>query len=268
MFWRRKEKTKERLRSTRSYSVDPNERIYAIGDIHGRADLLDPLLMKIVEDAVSLDDSRQVRLIFLGDYIDRGDHASDVISRLMQLQSELGEKAQFLAGNHEAALLGFLDDPVKGSSWLRWGGRQTLASYNAPLVSPRSSRKELHAARDALAASMGPHVDFLRGLDSYTVSGSVAFAHAALDPDLPLDAQPDAALLWGQVAKQAEGHPDFRLVHGHFANPEPVSLPQRVCADTGAYYSGILTAVRLDESEHFVKVTLDDLGSPQGFQRH
>ena len=141
---------------------------------------------------------------------------------------------------------------------MKWGGLQTLASYNVAPPSLTSGDTDLIAARDALFHAMQGHVGFLESLDRYAVSGSVVFAHAALDPSLPLSDQPDAALLWGKVARKAEsGIAGYKLVHGHFASPNPIILANRICIDTGAYYSGILTALRLDEEVTFINVGVD-----------
>lgn len=259
-FWRRKKVQQQAAGVVANCNVADNERVYAIGDIHGRLDLLNALMVKIFADAEARPSSRRVRLVFLGDYIDRGDQSSSVIARLIELKTELGASATFLAGNHEAALLAFLDDPAKGRDWLKWGGRQTLASYHIAPPSETSGNVDLDGLRRDLLNAMQDHPDFVRNLDRFAVSGSVVFAHAALDPTLPLQSQPDAALLWGHIAdKTSSGLAGYKLVHGHFAAAEPVALPHRICVDTGAYYSGILTAVRLDEEEAFIKVGVDDI---------
>lgn len=239
---------------------DSTERLYVVGDIHGRNDLLIAMLSKIVEDAASQSDGRKARFIFLGDYVDRGDHSADVLDTLCAVQAEGAGAFEFLMGNHEAAMLAFLDDPVRGVDWLDWGGRQTLTSYGLSTVSRKPARTELITVRDALYKKASAHIPFLRGLDRYVVSGDVICAHASLDPALTLDAQPDAALLWGQLPSGRDsGLPGRRLIHGHFADYEPVVRPERICVDTGAYYSGRLTAVRLDDTESFLRVDVQDI---------
>lgn len=241
-------------------AVDVGERIYAIGDVHGRYDLLDALMEKIHTDADALLPERDLRIVFLGDYIDRGDHSRKVIDFLILLRSFLGPQVEFLAGNHEAYLLSFLDDPLKGWKWLDFGGRQTLASYG---VAPPSTKPDLAgmlALRDRLRSAMGNHVAFLQSLPKFVLSGKVVFVHAGLDPSYPLEEQPDAALLWGRIEKgRASGLPGWRMVHGHFAAAEPVSSEGRICVDTGAYYTGRLTAVRLDAEDAFLHADVSDL---------
>lgn len=231
--------------------VDAGERIYAIGDIHGRIDVLYQMIELIVEDVERCTDTREPRLIFLGDYIDRGDNSRDVIDALMMIEKELVfEGVDCLLGNHEAALLAFLDAPETRHEWLRFGGMQTLASYMVAPPSARMEPDELISVRDALCDSMGPHLSFFRACKQTIRSGDVIFAHAGIDPHLPLNAQSDAATLWGRSGfLDSGGVPGLRVVHGHYDGPEPVMAPHRICVDTGAYYTGQLTAVRLDAGE-------------------
>jgi serine/threonine protein phosphatase 1 len=240
--------------------VADDERIYAVGDVHGRFDLLVALIEKIELDAKTRSTDRRHRIIFLGDYIDRGDHSREVLERLILLRQLLGTRCEFLSGNHEAALLGFLDDPLEGRSWLDFGGRQTLASYGIAVPSTQPDRAGLVALRDALHGAMGEHVTFLRDLSRFARSGDVLFVHAGLDPAFPLEAQPDAALFWGLIDKgEISGLPGYRMVHGHYANREPVSEKDRICVDTGAYFTGRLTAVRLGDEDAFLHVDVCDL---------
>ncbi len=247
--------------------VARGERIYAVGDIHGRADLLDAILTKISDDIAKHSDARIPRVIFLGDYIDRGDHSRDVIQTLsdiygirQKLNDETGVQFDFLAGNHEIALLDFIADPIKGSAWLEWGGRQTLASFGVATVSGDLTDADLFQMRDALASKVEPHLEFLQNLSRIIVSGETIFVHAGLDPEAPLDAQPDEATLWGRAPSDRKlGMDGYRMVHGHFARSEPVSRPHRLCVDTGAYYSGRLTAARLDDGEYFLQVHAENI---------
>lgn len=240
--------------------VDPSERIYAVGDIHGRDDLLRAMLDKLAEDVAGVSDGRSVRIIFLGDYIDRGDHSAAVLDRLGALSKVGGQNVEFLMGNHEAAMLSFLDNPISGAEWIGWGGRQTLTSYGIGSVSREPGEVELTNIHAALSEKAQEHVPFLRSLKRYATSGDVICAHAGLDPLLTLEAQPDAALFWGQTPSgDIGGMPGCRLVHGHFADYAPVTQADRICVDTGAYYSGRLTAVRLDAGEAFIHVDVQDL---------
>jgi serine/threonine protein phosphatase 1 len=234
--------------------VAASERVYAVGDIHGRIDLLERMLALIAADSAACSDGRRPRLVFLGDYIDRGDESRAVLARLAAAAHEHdnGCKGEVLclAGNHEAALLGFLRDPAANARWLRYGGLQTLAAYGVA-TPDEADAAGLAAAAAALAAALGPHLDFVRDLRMTARSGTVLFAHAGLDPDAPPGAPPEsqgaAALLWGRSAFLERGGPaGFGVVHGHYDAPEPRIAPRRICVDTGAYHSGRLSAVRLD----------------------
>lgn len=244
-------------------AVAPDERVYAIGDVHGQHGLLVRLLDRIVEDAEERRDERRLRLVFLGDYVDRGDASRDVLALLARLgeTQALTARLDFLVGNHEAALLDFLDDPDRGRAWLAWGGAQTLASYGVQVTGPApeaAPRETLHDWRDALALAMAEHLAFVEGLAPMTRSGDVVFTHAGLHREGE-DLAPD---IWGSDAGAflaPRPLPGLRVVHGHFDDPDPVSHPGRVCVDTGAYYSGVLTAVRLDDGEAFLSVRATDV---------
>ena len=260
MFQRYRKPNRAHCPHAATPAVANGERMYAIGDVHGCSGLLDALIDKIGLDAKNRSADRLFRIIFLGDYIDRGDNSREVIERLLQLQNRLGARCEFLSGNHEAALLGFLKDPIEGRSWLDFGGKQTLASYGIEPPSITPDRAGLVALRDTLRDAMGGHVAFLRGLSRLARSGDVLFVHAGLDPVYPVEAQPDAALFWGHMDKKGTpGIPGCRMVHGHYADREPISEKRRICVDTGAYFTGRLTAVRLDDEEAFLHVDVCDL---------
>ena len=238
---------------------DPDHRIYAVGDVHGRADLLDVLLPRIEADAVAFDDDRQPILLFLGDLVDRGDESRAVIDRVLAAVLTWG-RVVCLRGNHEAAMLAFLDDPVEGAAWLNFGGRQTLQSYGIPAPPQNAGPTVLREAGRKLAAELDVHARFLRGLPSMFRSGAVIFAHSGIDPARPLEAQDEDALLWGRSGFLEGAVPEgLRVVHGHWARTEADITPARVNVDTGAYYSGRLTAVRLDEGTELISVDGLDL---------
>lgn len=224
--------------------VADDERIYAIGDIHGRADLLVQLFRQIKADIGTHEDGRRVSIVLLGDYIDRGDAAAETLGHVMAL-AEAG--ATCLAGNHEVALLDFLKDPVAGVNWLEFGGLQTLASYGVP-IPDRKDTPSLWRSAEAMAEAMGEHLPFLAsGLPMLHQSGNVVFAHAGLEPECPLDKQPADAVLWGNREFLKRGwRNDTIVVHGHYAADTVSEAPGRICIDTGAYYTNRLTALRLD----------------------
>ena len=208
----------ERDASRRLLSVASDERVYAIGDVHGRNDLLVAMLERLTKDACGFGDDRKARFIFLGDYVDRGDQSAQVLQTLCDVKEASNNSFDFLMGNHEAAMLAFLEDPIAGANWIGWGGLQTLTSYGIRSASRRPDKNELISMRDALQEKAQRHLCFLRSLQRYAVSGDVVYAHANLEATLPLEDQPDEALLWGQTSsQQSAGLPGHRLVHGHYA---------------------------------------------------
>lgn len=243
------------------FKVGQEDRIYAVGDVHGRVDLLNRILELIARDVATHDDGRAAKIVFLGDYIDRGDNSREVLDVLMGVREELPEShLQFLTGNHEAAVISFLSDPSGKAEWLRYGGLQTLLSYGVAPPSSNPEPQDLVAVADSLRAAMGPHLEFLVSLKPMYQSGDVIFIHAGLDPNRDLANQTDDATLWGRSDfVDMGGFPGVRVIHGHYDAREVVNTPKRVCVDTGAYYSGRLTAIRLDEGEAFIVADVLDI---------
>lgn len=248
-FKRESDKIGERTRP----SVDEAECVYAVGDIHGRIDLLDQLIEQILADVNSRDDGRQSRLVFLGDYVDRGDGSRQVLDALLGL-SRSGIETEFLMGNHEAALLDFVDDPGKGETWLQMGGLQTLASFGITLPSPVPTASDILLLHSEFQDAISPYRGLIRSMPLTAVSGGVVFCHAGVNPGRSLEDQTPRALLWGHPgALVDEPLVGWRVVHGHFDSLEVVIRPGRICADTGAYYSGLLTCIRLDDAETIIQ---------------
>lgn len=233
-----------------------SDRLYVIGDVHGRADLLDALLRRITADfAFRVTDNRKPKVIVLGDVIDRGDNARDAVELLKSSvgPGPLGELI-VLKGNHEAALLQFIEAPERGSDWLRFGGMQTLASYGVsipPGILDTAACIDL-AAR--LRHAMGDHLAFLQSLPLTWRSGDVLCVHAGIDPDNP-DGRDEDVVLWGKARFPETGPVEgLRVVHGHYDAAKPVITDGRICIDTGAYYTGRLAAVRLDDDTGLITV--------------
>jgi len=223
--------------------------VYAIGDVHGRLDVLEPLVAELIRDSARSALKERPLLILLGDYVDRGPSSAGVIEFLLNLADEGHFEVRALKGNHEEALLGFLDDPSFGQTWMTHGGGETLISYGVQLP----TRNEVQAwsdARDALAQALPPrHAQFLQGLQLMTVVGDYAFVHAGVRPGAPLDRQTERDLLWIRYEfLDSDGPFEKVIVHGHTPNPLPQVTPWRLGIDTGAYATGVLTAVRLDDA--------------------
>ncbi len=220
--------------------------IYAIGDIHGEADLLDAMLAAIGDDFTSRDDGSAPVLIYVGDYIDRGPDSSGVIDRLLRGPLP-GFRQHCLLGNHEAALLDFLAEPAGAAAWLDFGGLATLHSYGIAPPRGNPTPERLETLRDALAERLPPaHLAFLKSLELFVVHGDYAFVHAGIRPGRPLaDQQPDDLLWIRSPFLEATWRHEKTIVHGHTIAADIEILPNRIGIDTGAYYSGCLSAVVL-----------------------
>lgn len=233
---------------------------YAVGDVHGRFDLLAPLIRAIAEDAEKL--SARPRLVFMGDYVDRGEQSRQVLDYVFELAGPDAARTDgdvvMLRGNHEEMLLEFLEEPERGGArWLRNGGLQTLLSYGVGGVSAGSADPAaLQRAAEELRAAMGPLPARLESLPIRAQFGNVHFAHAGADPALPLDQQSERALVWGTQAMLREPRRDgMWVLHGHYVVDEADALRGRIAVDTGAYFSGRLTAARLmDGAIDFIEV--------------
>lgn len=248
MVWFRK---KNRL-DEKAPRVAETDRIYAIGDVHGRNDLLLELIDQISLESDRIDDARQSYLLFLGDMIDRGDASRDVLETLMQLRRE--RNVLLLKGNHEAAMLDFLDDPESGRNWVSFGGQQTLASFGIPTPNRSLGSHELLGIHSDFVDAIRPYLTLFAASTVSHQSGHVFFCHAGVNPHRALEQQSERALLWGHPEGQVPlPVPGWKIVHGHFDNPDPIHTFGRLCIDTGAYYSGVLTAARLDSGETLIQ---------------
>lgn len=236
--------------------TDQNTRIYAIGDIHGRADLLSQLLEKIFTDIQSKGDNKTNRLIFLGDYVDRGLQSKLVLDILTQSPPK-NVHYTFIKGNHEDAMIDFLEDPANKNNWLQYGGIETLLSYNTSMKPGRLTAKEYsELGANFLEALPAAHLNFLKDLELHTTSGDYYFCHAGVNPNTPLSDQRPHDLMW--VRDNFIHHtPLFEkvIVHGHTICPDVTFLPNRIAVDTGAYYSGHLSALVLEDEDKKVLQT-------------
>jgi serine/threonine protein phosphatase 1 len=226
--------------------VPDGERIYAVGDIHGRADLLERLHRTIEEDASSQPDIR-VKVVYLGDYIDRG-HDSKAVLDLLVEQPLAGVTSIYLKGNHEDALLRFLEDKSNGPRWFAIGGNATALSYGVriPSTLPPSERLD-HVWRELHERICEAHLDFLWGLQLAFRAGDYFFAHAGIKPGRPLDEQHPLDLMWirGEFLRSRKDH-QVIVVHGHSPKPSVDVRPNRIGIDTLAYATNVLTCLVLE----------------------
>jgi len=229
--------------------VPENTRVYAVGDIHGRADLLRRLIDLVHADAAAAPEERIV-LIFLGDYVDRGFQSKDVIDFL--LSDELSRyETYFLKGNHEAAFETFLSDPSFGPQWARFGGAETLMSYNIQPPRAKTVASEWEAVCEQLNRDLPhSHRNFLSTLSLYATLGDYIFVHAGLRPGTALEYQTERDLLWiREEFLRDENIFDQIVIHGHTPIAEPHRDHRRIGIDTGAYLTGKLTAACLVGTE-------------------
>jgi serine/threonine protein phosphatase 1 len=227
--------------------VPEGMRIYAIGDIHGRLDLLEQVLARIDADIARHPASNATR-IFLGDYIDRGSDSRRVLDRLIGCCA--AQPTVCLMGNHEAYLREFLTNPGILSVWRRYGGLDTLLSYG---LAPRleSDAEEEQELASELARILPPgHLEFLSGLKPYFICGDFYFVHAGVRPGVSLTEQSEHDLLLIRADFLSCEDPFGKIVvHGHTPVPEPDVRPNRINIDTGAYATGRLTCLVLDGDE-------------------
>jgi serine/threonine protein phosphatase 1 len=222
-------------------AVAPDLRLYAIGDIHGRADLLRRLHDMIRDDAAGAPEARR-RVVYLGDYIDRGPQTREVLDLLVD-EPLAGFERVYLKGNHEDALLRFLEDVSIGPAWLGFGGAATLLSYG--VTPPGEDIGE--PTREAFAAAFPDrHRAFLQQLATTHAEGDFFFAHAGVRPGVPLAHQSEDDLLWIREPF-LYSTADFGkiVVHGHSISFSPELRHNRIGIDTGAFATGRLTCLVL-----------------------
>lgn len=231
--------------------VPDGVRIYAIGDIHGHRVLLEEMLRSISDETDRLPPAR-ILIVFLGDLIDRGPESAGVVERLSNLRDDR-YRSVFITGNHEEVLLRILDGEASiVADWLRFGGLQCAESYGLDGQKLRTM-DETEAARLIGESIPEPHQQFLRSFaDSFSV-GDYLFVHAGIRPGLPIEQQSLSDLRWirSPFLECRECHPQV-VVHGHSISRDVEFMPGRIGIDTGAYRSGLLSAVVLEREDRRV----------------
>lgn len=231
-------------------SVPEGQRVYAVGDIHGRLDLLEQLLQEIQSDHTARG-MADALVIFLGDLVDRGPDSRGVVERLMGYRDE-PLPTRFLMGNHEEVFLRALDGDAKALKFLiRIGGRATIQSYG--IDQPAYQQMDFEELGIALRARVPQaHIDFLRGFEEWVEVGDYLFVHAGIRPGLDLRAQRASDLRW--IRDDFLLHrEDFgrMVVHGHSITEEAEVRSNRIGIDTGAFQSGRLTAIGLEGTQRW-----------------
>jgi serine/threonine protein phosphatase 1 len=227
------------IRQGRPARLPTGLRIYAVGDIHGRADLLQQVLVRIDEDNARHPPAQEIE-VFIGDYVDRGPDSAAVINQLVQ-RSTLRETV-FLRGNHEALMLAFLQNPSALPEWQHVGGMATLMSYGLQGVLNADREQQIELCASFKRALPSSHRHFLQDLRTSYVCGDYFFVHAGVRPGLPLSQQEDHDLLWIRTDFLEHAGPFGKIVvHGHTPVMEPQIHGNRINIDTGAFATGKLT---------------------------
>jgi serine/threonine protein phosphatase 1 len=227
--------------------IPDGRRVYAVGDVHGRADLLSALLARIDADLQAYPIAQPIQ-VFLGDYIDRGSHSREVLDLLIARRRH--HVMLYLKGNHETYAAQFLSDPSVLSDWKHIGGINTLLSYGVTPSASEDPRAQYDASAAFRQALPDSHRRFFHSLALSFTCGDFFFAHAGVRPGIPLRQQRRQDLLW--IREEFLLHEeDFGkvVVHGHTPAREPDIRPNRINIDTGAYATGRLTCLML-EGEH------------------
>jgi serine/threonine protein phosphatase 1 len=229
-------------------------RAYAVGDIHGRLDLLEGILARIEADIASRPPRRNF-IVFLGDLIDRGSDSAGVVERLRTYRPA-DARPVFLAGNHEEVLLRMLGgDATILPSWLKFGGAECAQSYG--LVPDSLRLLEEKAALQLLRAKVPPaHRQFLESFGDTFRFGDYLFVHAGIRPGVGIEQQDRHDLRWirDPFLSDTKEH-GVMVVHGHTIVSQVEERPNRIAIDTGAYHSGVLTALAVEDDRRWYLAT-------------
>ncbi len=238
-------------------AVPGGARYYVVGDIHGRLDLFEALIAAIEED-----DERQpaarTEIVLLGDLVDRGPDSAGVIARTREWQKR--RTVHVLAGNHEEMFLEAFEKPDVLRHFLKHGGRETIMSYGI-------SKKQFNAMTlDELFAKLPQIVpqserDYIAGFEEMIIAGDYLFVHAGIDPAVPIEAQKRSDMLWIRDRFLShEGPLEKVVVHGHTIFDSVMDCGNRIGIDTGAFRSGVLTALVLEADHRRILQACDNEG--------
>jgi serine/threonine protein phosphatase 1 len=221
--------------------------IYAVGDIHGRADLLDRLMLRLVSDART--EGGRPELIFLGDYMDRGPQSRTVLDRLIEIQADPMFDTTMLRGNHDQYFLEFMRAPQTWAIWRRLGAAATLQSYGVTPPMADADDDDLEIAAEALRRAVSAeHLAFLKATKFMKISGKHVFVHAGVRPGVALESQDpkDLMSIRSDFLNFADPAPDRLVIYGHSPiDGAPEVNRGKLGIDTGAYATGVLTAAKI-----------------------
>lgn len=245
-------------------TVPEGQRVYVVGDIHGRLDLFDELIHAIEQDDLD-GGAADSTVILLGDLVDRGPDSAGVVSRARDWAAQ--RSMRILAGNHEDMFLASFEDTGMLRHFVRHGGRETLLSYGLTLDRyNESTLDELQAMmREAVPVA---DRDFLRGLEEFAIVGDYLFVHAGIAPEIPIEEQKRRDMLW--IRERFLRHPgphSHVVVHGHTISDDVDERHNRIGIDTGAFASGRLTALVLEgDSRRYIQ-SVEEAGTIQIHKR-
>jgi serine/threonine protein phosphatase 1 len=231
--------------------VPDGMRIYAIGDIHGRDDLLNALLTKIEADDRARG-SADTQIIFLGDLVDRGPGSAAVVETALALKTA-GRNVRFLMGNHEEVFVSACrkSDPKVTRFFLRIGGEATVLSY--PITRAEYMTLDMEQLTERLDTLVPrEHVEFIEGFEDQIIIGDYVFVHAGIRPGVPLSDQKPSDMRWiREEFIDQRGDLEKVVVYGHTIYEDVEERGSRIGIDTGAYDSGKLTALGIECGERW-----------------
>jgi len=236
------------FRSRFTALAEPASPLFVIGDIHGCLDQFNAMIDQIEQDIAARSLEGAV-IVTVGDYVDRGPDSRGVLERVVALEQDPNRQFVPLLGNHEDMLLTFLSDPLSKRRWLRIGGAETLESYGIAPLDEDAAEEDLLAASVALRDAMGPEqIACLAGLETGYRSGNVFVCHAGTDPAIPVDQQERKTLIWNRDYKKIRKD-GIWTAHGHTVTSKATAENGRINVDTGAVFTGRLTAARVFAGE-------------------
>ena len=247
----------KRSRKIDQATIPDGQRIYAIGDVHGRNDKLHALLKKIDKDDFDRG-AADTKVIFLGDLVDRGPESKQVLDTTLAL-SKSNDNIRFLMGNHEEVMLSAATGDEKSVRFFyKIGGKETILSYDISKTEFQSLSMEQLAER---LPSLIPqeHITFMQSFEDMIIIGDYAFVHAGIRPEIALDEQKPKDLRWiRERFIHHDGDHEKIIVYGHTISKTEVEDRSRIGIDTGAYESGVLTALCLEGNERWYLNTKAD----------
>ncbi len=233
-----------------AHRAPAGERVYAIGDIHGRLDLLDELLAKIGTDDAARSPAKTT-LVILGDLPDRGPDTRGVVERLMGLAAASSDII-FLMGNHEELMIRTWEgDRQVAGTFNRVGGKATLLSYGVR-SDVYDSWDLAELANQTVHYVPRDHIDFMRSFRDYYQSGDYLFVHAGIAPGIAIEDQDPIDLRWirRSFLESTSDH-GAMIIHGHTITDRVDERPNRIGIDTGAFGSGVLTAIGIEGGDRW-----------------